>query len=409
MNKITYCVVIFATLFCLSLGTETLAGQAPTANAGPEDLYVDSNGTVVLQGSGYDPDNSNLTYYWNCSGGSLSNSGIAQPTYTAPNTNTQNSYTCSLTVTDNTSLSASDTTTIHINNSVGGMSVQTNSATNVSYYQATLQGNLNIPYISGTNYVWFQWGTSTSYGNETTHQGQNSSGSFNQNISSLASNTTYHYRAVAQNNNNTLYGQDMTFYTSNSGSSNSSLTITKQVMNISSGSLTWSSSVNANPNDVLAFAVTMQVNGGQDVHNIVVKDILPSNLTYRGNLMINTNLNQSGNIASGINIGNISAGGVAVVSYQVTVADYNSFSYGTNTLTNNATVTSNETGSQTASSSVFVNKSIIQGVFDIPTGLTNNFLADSFFLPLSIILLSPWLYFSGNLNKMVDKLKVRSR
>jgi len=96
---------------------------------------------------------------------------------------------------------------------VGGASVQTNSATNISNYQATLNGYLSIPYINSYNYVYFQWGTTTSYGYQTQQLSLNNTGSFGHVISGLSSNNIYHFRAVAQGSFGTIYGQDMVFYT----------------------------------------------------------------------------------------------------------------------------------------------------------------------------------------------------
>lgn len=407
MSKINLIyVVLVVCALVIPTGT-TFAAQAPTANAGP-DLYVNSGQNIVLQGSVYDSDGGDLTCYWNCSGGTLSSYSVAQPIYTAPTIiqyNNQATYACTLTVTDNTSLSASDSMTVFVNyNQVGGASVQTNSATNISNYQATLQGNLAIPYISNNNYVWFQWGTTSSYGNETIHQSQNS-GTFSQNIANLSANTTYHFRAAAQNNNTIIYGQDMTFYTSSSGSGNSMFLVSKKVVNLTSGNLNWSTSVNANPSDVLSFAITLQATGNQDIHNVVVRDILPANLLYKGNMTVNANLNYGGDPVTGINVGTITAGGIVVVAYQAQVAGYSVLPYGSSVLTNTATITSNETGSQTVSSSVLVNNSLVYAATIISTGMTNRFLTESFFLPMLLIVLGSWFYFSGRAYRFADWLK----
>jgi len=292
---------------------------------------------------------------------------------------------------------------------VGNSSVQTNSATNISNYQATLQGNLSIPYYSSSsNYVWFQWGTTNSYGNETNHQLM-SSGLFSQNITGLNTNTLYHFRAVAQINNGSIYyGQDMTFYSSSSNYyNNGSFIINKKVVNLSSGNQNWSEFISARPNDVLSFAVIIQTTNNQEIHNVFLHDILPQNLIYKGNLMINSTLSYSGDPTYGVTIGTIPAGQTTIVSYQAQVAGSQNFNYGSTTLTNMVTVTSNETGSQTDSATVFVNNSSTAGATSISTGLTNNFFTDSFFLPLMIILLSAWLYFSGRIYKFSDWLKLK--
>jgi len=93
--------------------------------------------------------------------------------------------------------------------------VQTNSATNTYNNQTTLNGYIYGITTNNANYVWFQWGPTTSYGYngyETNHQTINYSGSFSQNISGLIPGAIYHYRAVAQDNSGRIiYGQDMTF------------------------------------------------------------------------------------------------------------------------------------------------------------------------------------------------------
>jgi hypothetical protein len=290
--------------------------------------------------------------------------------------------------------------------------VQTNYATYISNFQATLNGTLfnnNFYTTSSTNYTYFQWGTTTSYGNQTPQQILSYTGTFMQNIGNLNSGTTYHFRAVAQGNYGVVYGQDMTFTTTGGFNSGSILSITKQAININSGNLNWSSLINANPSDTLSFAITLQADG-QDVHNVMVRDVLPANLIYKGNLLVNTNSNYGGSITSGVNIGTVYAGQAVIVSYQVQVAPASNFSYGSSTLANNATITSNEAGTQTASATVIVNNSQVYGATTGPTsvstGLTNNFLTDSFLLPLSIIILGLWLLFSGNANKFANWLRV---
>ena len=182
-------------------------------------------------------------------------------------------------------------------------------------------------------------------------------------------------------------------------------TFNKKVINLSSGNLNWSESINASPYDILSFAIIIQAGNNQAINNVFVRDILPQNLIYKGNLTVNSNLNYSGNPASGINVGTIPAGNIVVIAYQAQVAGSQNFNYGNTTLTNTATITSNETSSQTDSVTVFVNKSGLQGATDINTGFTNKFFADSFFFPLILIFLTAWLYFSGKVYKFADWLR----
>jgi len=285
--------------------------------------------------------------------------------------------------------------------------VQTNSATSISNYQATLNG-----YFSGTNtyysnIVYFQWGTTTSYGYQTTQQYLSSTGSFNQNIASLTPNTTYHFRAVAQGSYGTVYGQDVTFYSSGNVSyGNGTLSISKKVINLTSGNLNWQTSVNANPSDIISFVITLQANG-QDVHNVIIRDVIPANLIYRGNLTVNANSNYSGNITSGINIGTVYVNQPVAVAYQVQVAPEANFGYGNTVINSNTAVASQEVAVQTSTAAVIVIRSLIYGASAISTGLTNNFWTDSFFLQLLLITLGLWLYFSGKVYKFADWMKQR--
>jgi hypothetical protein len=238
------------------------------------------------------------------------------------------------------------------------------------------------------------------------------SGTFFQNIENLVPGTTYHFRAVAQGNYGTIYGQDMTFYTTG-GSTNpiytgtGTLSATKQVINLSSGNLSWQASVNGEPGDILSFAITLQAEN-QDIHNVFVRDTLPANLIYKGNFLANGSSNFSGDPTAGINIGTIPAGQSKVVSYQVQVAGAGNFSFGATTLNNSATVTSTEAGTQTASASVIVNKQLVYGAStsatSVSTGMTNNPVTDSFFLPIMLIILCSWLYFSGKVYVFADCL-----
>jgi uncharacterized repeat protein (TIGR01451 family) len=304
MKKIIlFSIFIFALLFS---GATVFAYQNPSVSAGP-DLYLTSGQTTTLQGTAYDPNGFSLSYYWTCTGGSLSSYNVAQPVYTAPyagNYNNQVSYTCTLTATNTYGLSSTDNMTIFVNYSSSG-----------------------------------------------------------------------------------------------------TLTVTKKVINLTSGNLNWQSLVTANPGDVLAFAITLQA-GNQDIHNVVVYDTLPANLSYVGNMTVNANLSYAGTPMSGINIGTIPANGVEVISYQTRVASSAVLPYGISTLSNSATITSTEAGTQTAVATVLASNSYVAGAnynpTSLPTGLTNDPVKDSFFLPIALIILMSWLYFSGRIYNFAD-------
>ncbi len=91
--------------------------------------------------------------------------------------------------------------------------VTTVPATHVASFSATLNGSVDPQGLATT--VYFQYGTTTSYGLTTAIQSRH--GNTNQNvaanISSLTANTIYHFRIVATNSAGTRYGSDKTFTT----------------------------------------------------------------------------------------------------------------------------------------------------------------------------------------------------
>jgi phosphodiesterase/alkaline phosphatase D-like protein len=91
----------------------------------------------------------------------------------------------------------------------------TNAATAVGSTSATLNGTVNARGAGTT--VTFEYGEDTSYGRVITADQSPVSGSTDTavsgNANALSPNTTYHFRAVAQNVNDTVYGADMSFTT----------------------------------------------------------------------------------------------------------------------------------------------------------------------------------------------------
>lgn len=85
--------------------------------------------------------------------------------------------------------------------------------TTVSETQATLVGEITDDGGDPNLEVWFQYGTTISYGSETAHQSKYGTDLFCTTVYNLQSCTTYHYRAIARNNAGTSYGEDKTLTT----------------------------------------------------------------------------------------------------------------------------------------------------------------------------------------------------
>jgi len=158
-------------------------------------------------------ENRNYSYIW--TGDCVGINRTCQKTFTQSGT-----YTAVLTVTAD-SITKITSATVTVSQTVTSPSVQTNSATNITTNSVTLNGNITSLGGDSNVTVWFRWGTSSLYGNETTRQTLSSLQNFNHQLSGLASNTTYYYQAVIQNSNTTSYGQSITFTTTSSTTSSS--------------------------------------------------------------------------------------------------------------------------------------------------------------------------------------------
>jgi len=92
-------------------------------------------------------------------------------------------------------------------------SVTTLNATNITSHSATLRANLVDLGGDESCKVWFEYGTSTSYGFSTEMKEMNESGIVEMEVYDLQPGTVYHFRVVAENSMGKSYGYDMAFET----------------------------------------------------------------------------------------------------------------------------------------------------------------------------------------------------
>ena len=89
-------------------------------------------------------------------------------------------------------------------------SVETLPAIDITPTSAVLNGKLlEVGWEECT--VWFEWGLTESYGNETTHESFSLKWYFSAAITGLVPSELYHFRAVVQSGGNTYYGADTVF------------------------------------------------------------------------------------------------------------------------------------------------------------------------------------------------------
>jgi hypothetical protein len=120
--------------------------------------------------------------------------------------------------------------------------VTTSPATLIASFSATLNGSVNPHGLTTT--VYFQYGTTTSYGLTTATQSKtgNTYQNVAANISGLTASTTYHFRVVASNSAGTTYGADKTFTTLSA--TGPPVVVTSAATNIITNSATLNGSVN---------------------------------------------------------------------------------------------------------------------------------------------------------------------
>ncbi len=98
--------------------------------------------------------------------------------------------------------------------------VATTIATEISFTSARVNG---LAYANGNNTnTWFEWGLTTGLGSTTPTRsiGTTSGAQMSEVINGLQSGTIYFYRAVAQNQFGTVYGDRLSFRTADSGNNN---------------------------------------------------------------------------------------------------------------------------------------------------------------------------------------------
>ncbi len=179
------------------------------------------------------------------------------------------------------------------------------------------------------------------------------------------------------------------------------LEIEKEGRNLSNGETTWSKPFLASPGDVLEFKITVKTNAS--LENVMVRDVLPSKVSYLGNLKIN-GLTSSRDISSqAVNIGYLSPGETAVLTFSTRVNSADSFSMGETYLYNPALAyTDKEKTAETTASLIVISKKQVAGVSSIPTGISHNFLINSLLFPLLASLVLLWLFSSPLIG--LDKL-----
>jgi len=140
-----------------------------------------------------------------------------------------------------------------------------------------------------------------------------------------------------------------------------SFTITKRVQKV--GATNWDQYITVNPDDTIDYQITYRNNGTTDQDNVLIKDILPNDISYvEGTTYLKNGNNPKGmlynnNITkNGINIGNYYPGAVAYIKFTAKVASNKDLDVCGANILRNTVIAENENGVESDIAEVTVNK-----------------------------------------------------
>lgn len=126
----------------------------------------------------------------------------------------------------------------------------------------------------------------------------------------------------------------------------------------------------SDPGEVIEFNIFITATGTGALNDVIVKDILPADMSQYGSLKID-NVLVEGDILAGLNIGALNPQQTKTITFQAVVAPAANFAFGTTSLIN--TVLVYNTGvSRTDTASVNVIKTQVLGATDVPTGVLDS-------------------------------------
>jgi uncharacterized repeat protein (TIGR01451 family) len=144
---------------------------------------------------------------------------------------------------------------------------------------------------------------------------------------------------------------------------NFALSVQKLGRNITRGENNEQSAITAQAEDTIEFLIKVKSLSTTRVHNVMVKDILPSGLNYISKTTaIDGIITADGIQNGGINIGSLDVNQIKVVKFSAQVSGTSSFGAGTTFLTNTAEVKADSVPTLSATLSVAVTRGQVGGI-----------------------------------------------
>lgn len=160
-----------------------------------------------------------------------------------------------------------------------------------------------------------------------------------------------------------------------------SLTLTLLAKNVSANQTLFTDSISAKPSDKIEFQIQISKESGVAT-NVTLKDALPSQLSYLGNLKVDGVAN-SGDLIKGIALGDISSNSPRFITFEAQVAGDASFKPGNNNVINTVIATGTNASGSDAITLKVQGSGISGGATSVSTGALNP-LSAAFFISLAI-------------------------
>jgi hypothetical protein len=362
----------------VSLSTNPASGCAPL-NDVDLSTYVSGSATGLT------------TYFFDCTNdGSweriISNSASSYNVYDLCNYYSPGTYYARVRA-EREGISAEDTTSVYVNSCYTSPTVDIKANSS--------DGSITIPYNTSATLSWTSSNATSCYASGSWSGTKSISGT--ESTGNLTSSKTYTITCTGS-------GGSVSDSVTVNLTSTTNLSFVKLVSNLSRGT-SYFDQVYAIPGESLSFSIQITA-ANSYLQNLIVRDTLPDKIIYQGNLRVD-GVPNSGNIFSGLNIGDLAAGQTKNITFEAYLAGFSQFNYGNTTLINTASI-QNSSISLSDTATIVVTKAAVAGAAtSVSTGLTNNIFLDSFFLPLVITVLIIWIFKSNILKfeEWIDKRK----
>ena len=152
-----------------------------------------------------------------------------------------------------------------------------------------------------------------------------------------------------------------------------SLSVSKRGRNLTQGKTSWVNTISAKPAEVIEFRIRVTSNGDEKAEDVIVSDILPSKMTYLGNLKIDgSTVSGAEDIGDGVDIGDLSPDKSKTITFKAIVATEKNFNFGTTSLVNSGMVRADNVSLTSDTCTVKVTRTQVAGaVTEVITAATD--------------------------------------